>query len=272
VAVGGDDPVQALVATGWTQAAALALVLGRLGPEAVVPHLVRFLHRPSGGWRGFTRILALLDAWAKEDPELARMGLRVCLEGRPVTGNVVLVDRLWVDTLPVDLRIDGDLILRGVAIATLPEHLVVTGDLVLADLPLTCLPDDLQLGGSLTLDGVGVSALPKGLAFKRNLVLDGVDLKLLPDGLTVRGNLELRRCPLRTLPKGLRVGGRLAIEACPAWNGQLPDDARARWVQSNPRQEALTPRAWRRRNPRGELSSRSPFASLLQDRASRRRM
>jgi hypothetical protein len=139
--------------------------------------------------------------------------------------------------LPVDLTVQGNLVLRGCRnLAEAGSWLTVTGNLEVAGCgALRSLARETTVGGALTLDSCGLDSGLRGLKVRESVfitrcpVLLGIDtplqlnhslvirncarLKTLPPALSVGRDLEIRGCPALTrLPEGLRVGGRISTD------------------------------------------------------------
>lgn len=76
---------------------------------------------------------------------------------------------LLINTLPDNLKVDGNLNLQGTQITTLPDNLKVGGSLDLADTQITTLPDNLKVGGNLDLYETQITTLPDNLEVGGNI-------------------------------------------------------------------------------------------------------
>ncbi|MBG6243421.1 MAG: hypothetical protein EKE20_17220 [Candidatus Symbiopectobacterium sp. Dall1.0] len=100
-----------------------------------------------------------------------------------IEGDLSLLGRTDITSLPEGLSVGGSLYLRGTGITSLPEGLSVGGSLNLRGTGITSLPEGLSVGGSLDLEGTGITSLPEGLSCE-SLYLDPQRF----DNITYRDN------------------------------------------------------------------------------------
>jgi hypothetical protein len=183
---------------------------------------------------GWLAVVAFLDRVAALEPRLAQRGFAAWGQGRRVDGNLNLMGRSWVASLPDGLMVGGDLILD-------PR------------LKVPRLPDQLEVMGSLWLGDTDVNRLPEGLRVGLGLNLVNTQIASLPDGLEVGHYLCLWNTFIQTLPSGLRVGDDLILLECPRWDGRIPSDAKvAGLVLTDQHLEGVSLKEWRRLHPLGE--------------------
>ena len=115
-------------------------------------------------------------------------------------------------SLPDNLEVEGNLILRNTKIKALPNNLKVGGELDLLGTPIASLPNNLKVNGELNLLGTSIRSLPSGLEVKGDLNLGWSGVESLPDDLKVGGNLILRSSnivSISQLPLTMEVKGKI---------------------------------------------------------------
>lgn len=138
-------------------------------------------------------------------------------------------NQLPLKSLPENLEVEGDLIIRGAtALKSLPKSFLVGGSLFLSGCDeLEELPESLFLTGDLILISCPkLRSLPKNLTAKR-LILVGCAIEELPDTMDIEEAIHIESCPnLTYLPTSLICFAkgklkRLVIDNCPIET--LPD-------------------------------------------------
>lgn len=118
-----------------------------------------------------------------------------------------------VETLPENLTVTGNLILRGNKhITELPKSLHIARNLDLSETNIKTLPKGLVVGDDLILTNSAISALPEGLVVGRTLFLEGTQITELPKGLVVCNHLQMKKTKITTLPESLQVGGNVFVD------------------------------------------------------------
>ena len=149
-----------------------------------------------------------------------KVGGDLSLRGTPITslpegltvGRSLDLRDTKITSLPKGLTVGRGLYLSLTEITSLPEGLTVGGGLYLRDTKITSLPEGLKVGGGLDLSYTKITSLPEGLKVGGSLDLYGTQITSLPEGLTVGRDLNLRNTPITSLPEGLTVGGSLDLE------------------------------------------------------------
>ncbi|WP_051983882.1 hypothetical protein [Pectobacterium wasabiae] len=118
-----------------------------------------------------------------------------------IEGDLSLLGRTDITSLPENLSVGGYLDLEGTGITSLPENLSVGGSLYLRGTGITSLPENLSVGGSLYLRGTGITSLPENLSVGGYLDLEGTGITSLPENLSVGGYLDLEGTGITSLPE-----------------------------------------------------------------------
>ena len=106
----------------------------------------------------------------------------------------------------------GDLNLDQVkTLRSLPDNLEVEGNLILRHTKIKALPNNLKIGGELDLLGSSIVSLPDDLKINGELNLLGSPIRFLPRGLEVCGDLNIGWTNIDSLPGDLKVGGNLIL-------------------------------------------------------------
>jgi hypothetical protein len=104
----------------------------------------------------------------------------------------------------------------AIPVKTLPENLIVGGDLIIRGAAaLTALPENLQVGGKIVLQGCHeLKKLPDKLSLKSDLVIiSSPKLRRLPENLKAK-RLMLIGCGIEALPDNIEIEEKLHIESC----------------------------------------------------------
>jgi hypothetical protein len=143
--------------------------------ESIKPVLRR---SASGDW----------EADKYKDPQLKMLKKleKLPIDQRVVEGNLRIIDRTPVTSLPEGLRVEGDLSLYGAKnITSLPKGLKVKRDLDISHSSIISLPDGLEVGGDFDLYKTRIASLPEGLNVGGTLLLHGTLVTSLPQSLKV---------------------------------------------------------------------------------------
>ena len=107
---------------------------------------------------------------------------------------------------------DGDLIIpETYDNYTLPDNLKIQRDLIIRSTNITTIPKSIRIGRSLIAPNMNITCLPVSLHIKKDLILSHNPIQCLPTGLTVKGKLALDNTLINEIPEDLHVGGFLDL-------------------------------------------------------------
>ena len=127
-----------------------------------------------------------------------------------------------------NLKVVGDLDLRGTKVTSLPDGLEVSGYLDLKNTKITSLPAGLKVGKSLFMSFTNITSLPDGLKVGGNLILSHTKISSLPADLKVGKFLDLSHTKVTSLPANLKVGGSLDLSHTKVTS--LPAGLKVGWI------------------------------------------
>lgn len=114
-------------------------------------------------------------------------------ENLTVTGNLILRGNKHITKLPKGLCVSRNLDLSGTNIKTLPADLIVADDLILTNSAIENLPEGLVIGRTLFLDDTQITELPKYLQVSKHLQMVKTKIQAIPDEVTVGGYVYVNR-------------------------------------------------------------------------------
>ena len=119
-------------------------------------------------------------------------------------------------TLPDNLYVDGDLVLKGTKITKLPKGLKVNASIWLGRTKLKEIPADIEIGWALSLNLCkDVLQLPDGLNIPSSLYLEWSGITELPNNLTVNSSLYAEHTKVKGIGKNLKVEDDLRLDDTP---------------------------------------------------------
>ncbi|MCB9652535.1 MAG: hypothetical protein H6729_00185 [Deltaproteobacteria bacterium] len=131
-----------------------------------------------------------------------------------VDGDLLIVGRTSINVLPRVLKVGGTAIFKH-SVSSLKGLDQTEGGLAIIACPIATLPTNLAVGGDLLLRNVPrLRSLPQGLAVRRDIYLHG-EGPALTGLSSVHGRLIVRQHPLNQLPEGLQVLGDLVLAELP---------------------------------------------------------
>lgn len=134
-------------------------------------------------------------------------------DGLECKGNLNLSNR-GISSLPRDLRVGGNLDIRGTAIKRLPDGLSVRGGLYAYDTPLEHIGNGVSVGGTLNIQGTPVTAIPEDIVVSENLLARETAITSYPAKALVMGVVDLSSTPISSLPEGLQIVRSLDLTNC----------------------------------------------------------
>lgn len=196
---------------------------------ANVTDIVRGARSPEGGFRALMAAGApfghAIDALADRFGQEAVMEAFGSMDGIVIPGDVNLQTREWVDRLPNNCTVKGDLKISwkrmayayAARVRELPDGLTVEGDLTAEPGHVhprtTCVfgqADGLGPDGRHRLDRIG-----KGVTIFGAALLNGSDILEVPDGTTFGGSVAFNNCrSLTRVGKGVTFGGTASFYSC----------------------------------------------------------
>lgn len=127
--------------------------------------------------------------------------------GKPYCiGDLDLRD-ITISSIPNDLTVDGNLLLKGDNAKLMPENLTVLYKLSIWCANIKSLPNNLVVRYGLDFIDSTIENIPNNTIIGGWLNLNGTEITELPDNLTIGGNLYLRNSKITSLPHNLTVGG-----------------------------------------------------------------
>jgi leucine-rich repeat protein len=127
--------------------------------------------------------------------------------GKPYCiGDLDLRD-ITISSIPNDLTVDGNLLLKGDNAKLMPENLTVLYKLSIWCANIKSLPNNLVVRYGLDFIDSTIENIPNNTIIGGWLNLNGTEITELPDNLTIGGSLYLRNSKITSLPHNLTVGG-----------------------------------------------------------------
>lgn len=187
--------------------------------------------------------LILNNSKAREIPATIRFGRLVAHgiplhlpEGFRASGSMDLSEDYGNLALPDGLEVNGDLVLRGLALGALPAGLVVAGLLDISQTRISSIPPEARFhslkareSDLLKLDGL--RRIPGSVDISRTRV------RGLPWGMEIGGDLDISGTRMRWLGPALDVGGRIVLSS----GRSEPDIWHRRWLDDI--EQAKAPRS-----------------------------
>lgn len=139
-------------------------------------------------------------------------GITELPDGLHVKGTLIVDPE--TTSLPVGLRVDGNLALSSSKITEIPDGTIVGGSLSVPN-TLLRLPDNMEVGGGFLLgfENKNITVWPPGFKVRGgNISIVGSAITSLPDNMRVGGELDMTNSAIRSLPAGLKVMGQLRLK------------------------------------------------------------